>query len=154
ASREPTLNELTQALNRLNQQNDYILNQIKYLDSYTKDAALNLNKINESINNMDQRLSTLTNNTAVLSKDMGSIKTDVARVKRVLKEAGLDISPELASEVGSTQKGGPGKGQVMIEEPEYVVHAVIPGRAWLKSPRGQIITVAEGDTVGNYGKIL
>ncbi len=143
--------QLSDGLNKLNHQIEYILNQIKYLDSYSREVSDNLNKLNDSISAMDSRLSTLTNTTSTLSKDVGNVRSEVGQFKQVLKEDGIDMN------LGSTipkKKSAPKEGKISIEEPEYTVHAVIPGRAWLKSARGQIITVAEGDTIGNYGKIL
>ncbi len=150
----PTQNqaaELNQGLNKLNHQIDYILNQIKYLDSYTREVSDNLNKLNDSISTMDSRLLALTNTTSTLSKDVGTVRNEVGHVKQVLKDDGLDVNLGVITQ---KKKPNPQEGKITIEEPEYVVHAVIPGRAWLKSSKGQIVTVAEGDTIGNYGKIL
>jgi intracellular multiplication protein IcmG len=36
----------------------------------------------------------------------------------------------------------------------YTVQAIIPGRAWLKNDSGETVTVAEGDIIKNYGKII
>lgn len=36
---------------------------------------------------------------------------------------------------------------------KYVVQAIIPGRAWLKSDSGETVTVAEGDLLKGYGRI-
>jgi hypothetical protein len=36
----------------------------------------------------------------------------------------------------------------------YTVQAIIPGRAWLKSDGGETVTVAEGDILKNYGRII
>lgn len=38
--------------------------------------------------------------------------------------------------------------------PGLTVYAIIPGRAWLRSSNGKTITVAEGDAIGEYGKVL
>jgi archaellum component FlaC len=162
--------ELTTGLNKLNHQIDYILNQIKYLDSYTREVSENLNKLNDSINTMDHRLSTISNTTSNLSQDvgnvrsevgnvrseMGTVRSEVGHVKQVLREDGLDMNlSAIATPAQSKKKQTiPVEGTITLEEPEYVVHAVIPGRAWLKSSKGQIITVTEGETLGNYGKIL
>lgn len=40
-----------------------------------------------------------------------------------------------------------------IPTPKYIVHAVIPGRAWLKNGN-QIFSVTEGQEIEPYGKIL
>ncbi len=146
------ISKLNDGLNTLNSQIDSILSQIKYLDAYSREVSDNLNKLNDSINTMDTRLSTLTNTTTMLSKDVGAVKSEVGQVKEVLKEDGLDIN----SDTSSQGKSGPQakSDRIAIEEPEYTVHAVVPGRAWLKSSKGQIVTVAEGDSIGDYGKIL
>ena len=44
--------------------------------------------------------------------------------------------------------------QEMFNNPSLHVHAIIPGRAWLKKHDGGIITVSEGDLLGEYGKVL
>lgn len=144
--------KLHEALNKLNTQIDSILSQVKYLDAYSREVSDNLNKLNESISTMDDRLLTLTNTTSTLSKDVGTVKSEVGQVREVLREDGLDINPTSLSKgkQGRTEK----EGHIAIAEPEYTVHAVVPGRAWLKSSKGQIVTVAEGDSIGNYGKIL
>lgn len=36
----------------------------------------------------------------------------------------------------------------------YTVQAIIPGRAWLKSESGDTVTVAEGDMLKGYGRII
>jgi len=36
---------------------------------------------------------------------------------------------------------------------QYYVQAVIPGRAWLKDPKGATITVGRGDSVPGYGRV-
>ena len=41
-----------------------------------------------------------------------------------------------------------------LTQPNLTIHAIIPGRAWLKKPNGEIITVNEGDSIERYGKIL
>lgn len=38
--------------------------------------------------------------------------------------------------------------------PQVTVHAIIPGRAWLKGKEGRILTVIEGDSIEGYGKVL
>jgi hypothetical protein len=144
--------KLHNGLNKLNTQIDSILSQIKYLDAYSREVSENLNKLNESISTMDNRLLTLTNTTSTLSKDVGAVKNEVGHVKEVLREDGLDINTTSFSK--GKQGFREGEARIAIAEPEYTVHAVVPGRAWLKSSKGQIVTVAEGDSIGNYGKIL
>ena len=145
------LTKLSDGLNKLNHQIDSIMNQIKYLDSYSREVSDNLNKLNDSISAMDNRISALINTTSSLSKDVGTVRSEMGHVKQVLRDDGLDVSLNASVQKKKPETTG---GNIALEEPEYTVHAVIPGRAWLKSSKGQIVTVAEGDTIGNYGKVL
>lgn len=155
------IGKLQDALKTLNQQIDTMLGKINYLDSYTHDMSQHLERLNQAIATMDQRLSTsnaiidqrlstLTNTTSALSQDVGGVKNQVSQVRDTLKDEGLDRPPVLRAPFDQTHA----QQTVDIENPEYQVHAVIPGRAWLKSTKGTIITVAEGDSLGNYGKVL
>lgn len=38
--------------------------------------------------------------------------------------------------------------------PSLCVYAIIPGRAWLKTTSGKTITVSEGDTIAEFGRVL
>ena len=153
--------KIQDALKTLNQQIDNMLAKINYLDSYTHDMSQHLERLNQAIATMDQRLSTsntmvdqrlatLTHTTSALSQDVGGVKNQVSQVRDTLKDEGLDRPAVLHAPFDKTHA----QQMVDIENPEYQVHAVIPGRAWLKSIKGTIITVAEGDSLGNYGKVL
>jgi hypothetical protein len=87
-----------------------------------------------------------------LPKDVGTVKGAMAEVKEIVKEKELDTNTVFLSK--AKQDSAEMQSRAVIAEPEYKVHAVVPGRAWLKSTKGQIVTVAEGDSIGSYGKIL
>jgi hypothetical protein len=141
------------AMLKLAQQMEYTVNQIKQLDTYTRDISQTIAKLNIDINAMDNRILALSNTTSTLYKDLGVVKSEVGmRSKQSVPAAAREAYEEAFDEPVLKRKAAP--GCPMPEEPEYIVHAVIPGRAWLKTSKGQIITVTEGETVGNYGKIL
>lgn len=171
------INKTLEALSKLNHQMEGNLNQIKYLDSYTREVSLNVEKLNAQVTTIDNRIQGLSNLANALSKDLGKVRNEVGYAKRVAgsgeEKENLDLLtppprrrsadyPVIMDEGGDCsggyaaprQRGGRVAVAAGPEEPEFVVHAVIPGRAWLKSCKGQIITVIEGETVGNYGKVL
>ncbi|MFO1258828.1 MAG: hypothetical protein U1E78_10540 [Gammaproteobacteria bacterium] len=45
-------------------------------------------------------------------------------------------------------------GAYAFASPQITVHAMIPGRAWLKGKEGRIMTVTEGDYIEGYGKVI
>lgn len=158
------INKTLEAVSKLNQQMEGNLNQVKYVDAYTREVSLNVEKLNAQVATMDNRIQALTNLANTLSKDLGKVRHEVGYAKRVAvaPEDNLDLlSPpkRCPIEEGDCGPVGPRRAGAKNcvgcpEDPEYVVHAVIPGRAWLKSCKGQILTVTEGETVGNYGKVL
>jgi len=167
------LNSTLDTMKRANQQMDNNLNQIKYLDAYTREVSLTVEKLSAQISTMDNRIVALTNLANSLSKDLSKVRNEIGYAKRVAGDENLELPPppkrsragteySMGIEEGldyDTGRGGYRKPRsvspgITPDEPEFVVHAVIPGRAWLKSSKGQIITLTEGETIGNYGKVL
>jgi hypothetical protein len=166
------LNTTMAAITKANQQMENNLNQIKYLDAYTREVSLTVEKLNTQITAMDNRIVALNNLANSLSKDLNKVRNEVGYAKRLAGDDGLDIpsaprksrtdTESMYLEEGLDFDNSKGYRKpkaaapvgVVMDEPEFVVHAVIPGRAWLKSSKGQIITLTEGEIIGNYGKIL
>jgi hypothetical protein len=157
-SEKPPAETTTAAIQttQLNERLEANIHQIQHLEAALQGIIQTISKLSGEINALDNRLLALSNSTGNLSSDMGTMKTEISGVKRVLGEEGI-IEPNApppppshtyrkVSQLASTSP--------KTTVPAYVVHAVIPGRAWLKSRNGQIMTVTEGDTLGDYGKVL
>lgn len=112
------------------------VNQIKELQNNLKDISRSISNVSNSVSGVDSKILNLTNT-------VDNLSMDVKNVKKYMQEEDLDLTANLK----------PSEPDLFSSSPEYVVHAVIPGRAWLKSSSGQIITVTEGDSLGDYGKI-
>lgn len=130
--------EIKQSLDNINKEISQHFSQIQQLKNTLKEISSSLAKINQSIGSMDNKVIGLTETVNVLS-------SDITGVKKVIAAEDLDIASK--SQVAQARP------TLTYKAPEYVVHAIIPGRAWLKSASGQIITVAEGDVVGDYGTV-
>lgn len=157
------LSRTMDVLSKLNQQMENNLNQVKYLEAYTREISDTVSKLNSQISAMDNRILALTNTANSLSKDVGTVRNEVGHVKQALGDEGVYIdvpaSGKAAAIIGGKEEliisSTPQKCKdIVVEELQYALHAVIPGRAWLKSQNGQIVTVTEGDSIGNYGKVL
>lgn len=152
------IKETIDSLTRVNQQMENNLNQIKNLDAYTREVSQTVTKLNSDISAMDNRVLALTKTANSLSKEIGGVSGEgtpavIGKNERVI-ERSIKRAPIEELEVSTASRRRIESTSIYVEEPEYIVHAVIPGRAWLKSSKGQIITVTEGDSLGNYGKIL
>lgn len=85
----------------------------------------------------------LQNQMQALSTRVANMETQMNQLIRVITrqadEARVDTAPPPA--------------QVAPQRIPYTVQAIIPGRAWLRSDSGETITVTEGDTIKNLGRV-
>jgi hypothetical protein len=118
------------------------VNHIKQLEATITQISSVLEQLAKSVNSLDSKLSAITDAVNVLDQDINNIK-------RVMATEDLDLT----TTPNRISAHKPAKDPLVYSTPDYVVHAIIPGRAWLKSTGGQIITITEGDQIGDYGKV-
>lgn len=92
---------------------------------------------------VDQSLQQVSNQLNAVATQMGGLSAQVKTLEAV--------AAQQAKTKAQQQKK---QDAVTRTKMNYFVQAVIPGRAWLKSPNGQSLTVAAGDTIPGYGKVL
>jgi hypothetical protein len=103
---------------------------------------------------------------------LNALETTITHLTKALQDArgggaGMASNNNANSNGGGPVTNGASAGvmpadntQVVMARPMavpksmYSVQAIIPGRAWLKSDNGETVTVAEGDILKNYGKII
>lgn len=150
-----SVGDAVQQVTQLNQRLETNIQQIQHLEEVLQGITQTIAKLNSDINAMDNRLLALSNSTGNLSTDVGTMKNEMSSVKRVLGEEGVldtHVPPPPSHTYLKASQLASARPKKII--PAYVVHAIIPGRAWLKANNGQIMTVTEGDTLGDYGKVL
>lgn len=135
-AQEQHIQELKTIITNITQELTANVNQIKELQNNLRDISRSISNVNSSVTGVDSKILNLTNT-------VDNLSMDVKNVKKYIQEEDLDLTANLK----------PSEPDLFSNTPEYVVHAVIPGRAWLKSSSGQIITITEGDSLGDYGKI-
>jgi septal ring factor EnvC (AmiA/AmiB activator) len=116
----------------------------------------------EQMKAFNESLTIIINNMNKLDKQMGEVSDDVAMVAEDLQSATQEIKKlkkrPKAEESTNTeiekQQAEQALSKALIANPLYAVHAIIPGRAWLKNKEGKTLTVTEGDALDKYGKIL
>lgn len=146
-------NNALQQLQVLNVQIGKNLEQIQNLEDALQGITQTISKLNDDVHLMDNRILALSGSTTSLSAELGSLKRDFSQVKHSLVEEGIDFNvPPPPSHQYPRSVLRP--TCPVNQPPVYIVHAIIPGRAWLKGPGGQITTITEGDTLGDYGKVL
>jgi len=134
--------------------NDYIKDT---LASMAEEITLNVNhiqqlestvsQINKTLEQLTQALTKLDSKLSDVTSALSAMDQDVNNIKKVISNQDLDLA-SMPNKISSSKRD-----PLVYSTPDYVVHAIIPGRAWLKSTSGQIITITEGDSLGDFGKV-
>ncbi len=129
-------------LDSLSEEMTMNVNQIKQLETTIANLATTVEQLNRTVTAMDNRVLSLTEIADNLAHDLNN-------VKKVMVAEDLDLTNPGSLKYTPKKQAQP----ITNNATTYTVHAIIPGRAWLKSSNGQIVTVTEGDKVGDFGTI-
>lgn len=96
-----------------------------------------------------------------LQDQMQTLNTRVASMESQMSQLvqALTKQTQGANQSNASQSSAPANdaqpNQAANDAPvsRYSVQAIIPGRAWLRSDSGEAVTVAEGDTIKELGKV-
>lgn len=128
--------DLQRALNRLEKQNVDLAGRVVALENLVRQNTISTANIGRNITKMDNAIDSI----------QSSMENIQGQVKKMTPEA------MLADAVKKTEVED--KAKITTEAPAWVVHAIIPGRVWLKDKDGNTITVTEGDKLDLYGTVL
>lgn len=134
--------EINSALDSISEEMNLNVKQIRQLETSITAIVNSIDQLNRTLSAMDNRVLDLTETVDALSKDL-------VNVKKIIIEEDLDLTAPATVKFTNKRQ----TESISSNTPSYTVHAIIPGRAWLKSSSGQIITVREGDKVGDYGTV-
>lgn len=90
-----------------------------------------------------ERISELQQQVRKLDSDVKMLKEDIVTQTNVVGQQQRLINDNM--QLSQMQEPGPVK---------MMVQAAIPGRAWLRSERGELLTVIPGDEVPGYGRVV
>jgi archaellum component FlaC len=133
--------EINATLDSISEEMTLNVNQIKHLETTITNLAGSVEQLNKSISAMDNRVLGLT-------ETVDGLAQDLSNVKKVMADEDLDLTAPK-----NVRFSGKKMQPISSASTEYSVHAIIPGRAWLKNSAGQIITVTEGDKLGDFGTV-
>jgi len=86
----------------------------------------------------------------MLRTKIDEMSKKISRIESKMSESPQGVAPMVRAPVVETP-GPSGRAEPRVA---YTVQAIIPGRAWLKSESGDTVTVAEGDILRGYGRIV
>ena len=119
-------------------------NYAERLDDYNDSVNIRLRRIESGLRN-------ITDDMDDLNRNMGHVGDKIHAVNGIVQQMS-DQFHSLGDSADAERQGL--ARQEKFSNPSLNVHAIIPGRAWLKKRDGGIITITEGDMLGEYGKVL
>lgn len=127
---------------RFAEQEKMVQDRIAKLEQQLTTAASAMQSNQQTITNLQAQISTLSTTITQLNDEIKAIRQEqLAYLAKLEEKKHVVVKPKP-------------KPKPQVASPRLVVHAIIPGRAWLRTIDGKTITVAEGDNVGEYGKVL
>ena len=132
------------------------------LESQEQETSERIKALEDTLTQMVETVSNIGQGVGKVGQDMNSLSTSVQTLSEEVKLLKSNAAPSKSMEPPPKEEQPfmPEKPKVQSQQssafssPIYRVHAIIPGRAWLKSNDGRTLTVTEGDTLEEYGKIL
>ena len=122
------------------------LNQLQQQwSTQNEESDKRLEAMDRAIYRLTKRMEQMQDSVGQLGHDMGGVNQSMTVLATELKKIGQSPDNQMKSEIAKTDD---------FINPNYTVHAIIPGRAWLREKSGRILTVTEGDSLDQYGKIL
>lgn len=148
---DDNISDIKDSLNTLAVELSTNINHVQGLENIVKDMSRVVISLNKTVNAMDKRVLSLNSTVETINTDFSDLKGDITTVQRSIAK----VNKFVREEDYDLTRGNDSydESKIMYQAPEYVVHAIIPGRAWLKSTSGKIVTVTEGQSLGNYGNI-
>jgi hypothetical protein len=145
--------ELTALEAKLSNQNQ---KQSQRLDAIEGDMGKIINRmgeLNQNITVLQQNLNQITASMKDFSGEVNKAR-QVAQQQKAQKTEAKKPEPAAAPTAAPVAAPAPAPRRPQNIVPTVSVHAIIPGRAWLRSDDGRIITVTQGDSIEGLGKVL
>jgi len=114
-------------------------------------VATNEKLMNQLQAEYSQKVSDMSSQSRVMQDQMQTLSSRVAGLESQLSQ----LVQTLTRQQNSSLNVVPAQQTAPIVETKsnYNVQAIIPGRAWLKSDNGETLTVAEGDSIKELGRV-
>jgi biotin carboxyl carrier protein len=113
----------------------------KMSDMVAQNTALQM-----KVQDLAMRLASMESTLTRLSQNLQELKTNKASVMASAGAMGAQAQTQAPTTLPAPKPAAP--------KISYSVQAIIPGRAWLKSENGNTVTVAEGDTLKDFGRVV
>lgn len=130
--------------------------------SVLKKELTTLSKTSKDVKNNEKDIELTASKVVNIDKNLNQIQQEIKQLTRIVKSLAEQVG-DLQSARSQLQAARAAKarhpGNIAASAQKSVsdamtIHAIIPGRAWLRTQAGKTVSVTEGDMLGEYGKVL
>lgn len=121
-----------------------VIERLETQDENTKKYMIALDR---KLNSFMSKINTLESRLGASNNAVNEIGNKLEAINQEMKMMAAPPPPPPSNEEKLVEREA-------FVSPSLSVHAIIPGRAWLKNRDGKTITVTEGDPIDGYGKVL
>ncbi|MDA8561922.1 hypothetical protein N9L02_02275 [Gammaproteobacteria bacterium] len=105
----------------------------------------------QKFSDFDMQSNLVRNKIDEMSKRINRMESNLEQITKLLKQSASRSNKQQTGRLESVMLAQGTSSRV--PKNIYSVQAIIPGRAWLKADSGDTVTVAEGDTLRDYGRV-
>ncbi|HEV2613412.1 MAG TPA: hypothetical protein VGV92_01755 [Gammaproteobacteria bacterium] len=123
--------------------------------------------LQDKVGTLQKVVSQVSQSNANLQDQMAGVSTSIADIQNSISSLSQQVTalvkPKPVEEVkkpvekkvvhAKSKRKEAVKSASVVKRADYYVKAMIQGRAWLMTPEGATLTIAEGDTLPGYGQI-
>jgi intracellular multiplication protein IcmG len=128
---------------------------LNYTDKKVNALEQERGRLNADLLTMHQQIRDVTQTVSNMTASLDEIKQSMEQISEKMDQQSQQMvrlqSINRAKRIASTQKSK--KVTPKVEQTRYFIQAVIPGRAWLMSTKGTMLTVSRGSEVPGYGDV-
>lgn len=128
---------------------------MKRIEKGEKDQAQKIAQLESTVGEMAMALKNMGKGVSQTSQNVSVVAEMIRGFQKDIKGLKSDLHTQIKATEMAKKKKMQGHTQPEIfTSPKMVVHAIIPGRAWIKTQDGHVMTITEGDNLDTYGKVL
>lgn len=137
-----------------------ISTELREITQQVQSNTFNVNNVSNALDRIQTQLNEFAKQSNSVQSKMQNLSNDIVSIDASIKSLRKALSSEeyLYNDVNNANsnylKSKAKKVSIQDNLPIYSIHAIIPGRVWLKDKEGVITSYMEGDILSDRGKIV
>jgi chromosome segregation ATPase len=137
-----------------------ITNELREITQQVQSNTFNVNNISNALDRLQSQVTTFSNQNKSFQNNLQNLSSEIAAVNNSIKALRKSLTSEdylyddAKNATDANLIAQSKRAKINTSGPMYSIHAIIPGRVWLKDKEGVITSYMEGDILSDRGKIV